>query len=197
MRESKRRIKNIATALICMAMCAAIFLALTACSCDGNKGTTARGTETVETEMNAGNDAEDIHNNNGGSNNNNSNENSTTQPTTTGNNTPTPGTSDHQHNWVAKTKTVHHDEVGHYEEKVIEKAWTEKKQTGTKTVVDKKAYDETVETIVGYRVIYQCTECGELFYGEGKTKEEAGNIAVHLACDHEFYDCPNMEHLHP
>ncbi|MCI5759335.1 MAG: S-layer homology domain-containing protein [Eubacterium sp.] len=120
----------------------------------------------------------------------------------------------HEHNWVAITKTVHHDAVTHeepvYEEKWVEDkpAWeetkvvsnsyykcnqcgftttnedemiihitdeyhsyafipeqdqtiyhdaeghTEKVQTGTKTVVDKQAYDETVTT--GYK----CSICG-------------------------------------
>jgi len=46
----------------------------------------------------------------------------------------------HTHNWVAQTKTVHHDEVGHYE-----------------TVVVQAAYDEEVENIT-YRSI--CNRCG-------------------------------------
>lgn len=45
---------------------------------------------------------------------------------------------------AAVTKTVHHDATGHYENV----------QTGTKTVVDQAAYDETVTT--GYK----CSGCG-------------------------------------
>lgn len=42
--------------------------------------------------------------------------------------------SSHIHDWVEQTKTVHHDETGHYEEV----------RTGTRTVVDEEAYDEPV-----------------------------------------------------
>lgn len=45
----------------------------------------------------------------------------------------------HTHTWVEQTSTVHHDATGHYESR----------QTGTRTVVDKEAWDETVVT--GYR----------------------------------------------
>ena len=44
--------------------------------------------------------------------------------------------------------TVHHDEVGHYEERTVTEAWDEK-------VLVNEAYDETV--VVGYR----CSICGE------------------------------------
>ena len=54
----------------------------------------------------------------------------------------------HVHNWVEKTKTVHHDAEGHYE----------KVQTGTETVVDEPAWDEPV-----YEWICECNECGAQF----------------------------------
>ena len=40
----------------------------------------------------------------------------------------------HVHTWVTNTETVHHDEVGHYEDVVV----------GTRTVVDEEEYDEPV-----------------------------------------------------
>lgn len=54
----------------------------------------------------------------------------------------------HVHNWVEKTKTVHHDAEGHYE----------KVQAGTETVVDEPAWDEPV-----YEWICECNECGAQF----------------------------------
>lgn len=48
---------------------------------------------------------------------------------------------------------VHHEATGHYESRLVADAWDEQVQTGTKTVVDKAAWDETVTH-------YVCTECG-------------------------------------
>lgn len=73
--------------------------------------------------------------------------NNNSQPSGTGSNTPSPsgGTSTasatpspstpqtqapettpaHKHNWVEKTRTVHHDATGHYEDVVVQEAWDE------------------------------------------------------------------------
>lgn len=49
-----------------------------------------------------------------------------TATTNTNNNTSSStSTSSHTHNWVAQTKTVHHDEVGHNEPYVVTEAWDE------------------------------------------------------------------------
>ena len=50
----------------------------------------------------------------------------------------------HTHTWKNMVKTVHHDATGHYE----------KKQTGTRTVVDEEEWDEAVYKSKGF-----CTEC--------------------------------------
>ena len=34
-------------------------------------------------------------------------------------------TSAHKHNWIEKTRTVHHDATGHYEDVVVQEAWDE------------------------------------------------------------------------
>lgn len=67
------------------------------------------------------------------------------------------------HNWVEQFKTVHHDEVGHYEDVqvLVKDAWTEtvyhaaEYTTERKWVVDSAAYDEQVTT--GWK----CSICGE------------------------------------
>ena len=51
----------------------------------------------------------------------------------------------HTHKWVNVTKTVHHAEKSHIE----------KCKVGTKTVVDKEAWDEDV-----YKLITTCSACG-------------------------------------
>jgi len=53
--------------------------------------------------------------------------------------------STHVHNWVEQTKTVRHDETGHYEEVEV----------GTQTVIDEEAYEEPV-----YQAKCICSACG-------------------------------------
>ena len=53
-----------------------------------------------------------------------------------------PQTQAHTHNWVEKTRTVHHEATGHYEDVVISEAW------------DEPVYD-MVE-------VHICAECGEI-----------------------------------
>lgn len=51
----------------------------------------------------------------------------------------------HEHIWVEQTKTVLHDETGHYEEVEV----------GTRTVIDEEAYEEPV-----YQAKCICSACG-------------------------------------
>ncbi|MBQ8052375.1 MAG: hypothetical protein IJ198_01015 [Lachnospiraceae bacterium] len=51
----------------------------------------------------------------------------------------------HEHTWVEQTKTVRHDETGHYEEVEV----------GTRTVIDEEAYEEPV-----YQAKCICSACG-------------------------------------
>ena len=63
----------------------------------------------------------------------------------------TPATPEHTHTWTPVTTTIHHDATGHYEDVVV----------GTKTVVDKAAWNEPVYEYRAYAV--KCLGCGEEF----------------------------------
>lgn len=63
----------------------------------------------------------------------------------------TPAASEHTHTWSPVTTTVHHDATGHYEDVIV----------GTRTVVDKEAWDEPVYEWTAYAV--KCLGCGSLF----------------------------------
>lgn len=52
----------------------------------------------------------------------------------------------HVHNWVSKTKTIHHDATGHYENKWVQ---------------DSAAWDETVTTYT-YEMHMFCRDCGAM-----------------------------------
>lgn len=67
----------------------------------------------------------------------------------------------HTHDWVEQTKTVHHDETGHYEEVM----------TGNRTVVDEEAYDEPV-----YEIKCVCSACG---YEADSTDEIGDHMDSH------------------
>lgn len=69
--------------------------------------------------------------------------------------------SPHVHDWVEQTKTVHHDETGHYEEVM----------TGKRTVVDEEAYDEPV-----YEIKCVCSACG---YEADSTDEIGDHMDSH------------------
>lgn len=63
----------------------------------------------------------------------------------------TPAAPEHTHTWSPVTTTVHHDATGHYEDVIV----------GTRTVVDKEAWDEPV-----YEWQYtktRCKGCGQIF----------------------------------
>lgn len=68
----------------------------------------------------------------------------------------------HTHKWVNVTKTVHHAEKSH----------TEKKQVGTKTVVDKEAWDEDV-----YKTVAKCSACK--YYSEDEDAVDIHTIKMH------------------
>ena len=63
----------------------------------------------------------------------------------------TPAAPEHTHTWSPVTTTVHHDATGHYEDVIV----------GTRTVVDKEAWDEPVYEWTAYAV--KCLGCGSLF----------------------------------
>lgn len=63
----------------------------------------------------------------------------------------TPATPEHTHTWTPVTTTIYHEATGHYEDVVV----------GTRTVVDKEAWDEPV-----YEWQYtktRCKGCGQIF----------------------------------
>ncbi|MFR4749418.1 MAG: hypothetical protein ACLT94_10320 [Lachnospira eligens] len=63
----------------------------------------------------------------------------------------TPTVPEHTHTWSPVTTTIHHDATGHYEDVVV----------GTKTVVDKAAWNEPVYEYRAYAV--KCLGCGKEF----------------------------------
>ena len=67
----------------------------------------------------------------------------------------------HEHHWVEKTRTVHHED-GHYETV----------QTGTKKVVDEPAWEEDI-----YEDYLECSECGARF-------TDAEDAAYHVVAEH-------------
>ena len=69
----------------------------------------------------------------------------------------------HTHTWVDVTKTVHHDEKSHIE----------KRQTGTKTVVDQEAWDEYIKETMAV-----CNKCG---YSSKSGKD----VAMHIVDEHD------------
>ena len=63
----------------------------------------------------------------------------------------TPSAPEHTHTWNPVTTTVHHEATGHYEDVVV----------GTRTVVDKEAWDEPVYEWRAYAI--RCKACGDEF----------------------------------
>jgi hypothetical protein len=82
----------------------------------------------------------------------------------------------HTHTWVDVTKTVHHDEKSH----------TEKKQVGTKTVVDQEAWDEDT-----YETLTICKKCG---YSSSNKRDVAEHIIdEHSDDDNVSYKTENVK----
>ena len=69
----------------------------------------------------------------------------------------------HTHTWKNMVKTVHHNATGHYE----------KKQTGTKTVVDEEEWDEEIYG----KAVGVCSECGF-------TSSDPLTMDLHLVFEH-------------
>lgn len=130
-----------------------------------NSGSKSNGSSNTGSSNTGSADKASNGNNNSG--NSSSNSNSANKPAEPTKPAETEKTA-HTHNWVAVTKTVHHDEVGHYE-----------------TVTVQAAYDEPVYES-GHVI---CGGCGKDF--------GVGNAAVEAWGDHadeDFYD--NCENYH-
>ena len=129
----------------------------------GNKNNGSSNTGSADKPSNGNNNSNNSGNNgpnNSGSNGNNSKPAEPTKPVE-------PEKPAHTHSWTPVTKTVHHDEVGHYE-----------------TVTVQAAYDEPV-----YESVVICGGCGKNF--------GSGEAACEAALDHtmeDFYD--NCENYH-
>ena len=109
----------------------------------------------------------------------------TTFPTPTTTQTPTaaPTTTAHTHNWVAVTKTVHHDAV-------TSQVWKEDSAAWDETVVTKAAWDEQVLVHEAYDE--------QVLVSEAYDEPVYGRVAICNACGHEFWD-PNDDidvHMH-
>ena len=152
-------------------------------STDNTASSDGVGSEDKETSSNSGTSNSESKPSNGSSSNSSSNSNTSTggstsnsgsssnsKPSTGGsssNSKPsTGGTSNsggtskpdtHNHNWVAVTEQVHHDEQGHWEEYVVSQAWTE----------EVPVYEE--------REISVCSTCGADITGG-----EAAHIKNHM-----------------
>ena len=85
-------------------------------------------------------------------------------PSTPASSTPAPTVTEttHTHNWVQKTRTVHHEATGHYEDVVISEAW-----------------DEPVYTTVWKSI---CNGCGADITANPAAHCEERMLAGHLEC---------------
>ena len=104
-------------------------------------------------------------------------------PTTTQTPTAAPTTTAHTHNWVAVTKTVHHDAV-------TSQVWKEDSAAWDETVVTKAAWDEQVLVHEAYDE--------QVLVSEAYDEPVYGRVAICNACGHEFWD-PNDDidvHMH-
>ena len=87
--------------------------------------------------------------------------------------TPTaPTTTAHTHNWVAVTKTVHHDAV-------TSQVWKEDSAAWDETVVTKAAWDE--------QVLSQAAYDEQVLVSEAYDEPVYGWVDVCNACDHHFW----------
>ena len=104
-------------------------------------------------------------------------------PTTTQTPTAAPTTTAHTHNWVAVTKTVHHDAV-------TSQVWKEDSAAWDETVVTKAAWDE--------QVLSQAAYDEPVLVSEAYDEPVYGWVGVCNACGHKFFD-PNEDidvHMH-
>ena len=98
-------------------------------------------------------------------------------PTTTQTPTTAPTTTAHTHNWVAVTKTVHHDAV-------TNQVWKEDTAAWDETVVTKAAWDE--------QVLSQAAYDEQVLVQEAYDEPVYAWVAICNRCGHEFLD-PNED----
>ena len=94
-------------------------------------------------------------------------------PTTTQTPTAAPTTTAHTHNWVAVTKTVHHDAV-------TSQVWKEDSAAWDETVVTKAAWDEQVLSQEAYDE--------QVLVSEAYDEPVYGRVDICNNCGHEFWD---------
>lgn len=94
-------------------------------------------------------------------------------PTTTQTPTAAPTTTAHTHNWVAVTKTVHHDAV-------TSQVWKEDSAAWDETVVTKAAWDEQVFSQAAYDE--------PVLVSEAYDEPVYGRVDICNNCGHEFWD---------
>ena len=94
-------------------------------------------------------------------------------PTTTQTPTAAPTTTAHTHNWVAVTKTVHHDAV-------TSQVWKEDSAAWDETVVTKAAWDE--------QVLSQAAYDEQVLVSEAYDEPMYGRVDICNNCGHEFWD---------
>lgn len=113
----------------------------------GNANNSENGEPLAPSDNNNNNNTgnSNVTNNNSNNNNNNNDSNDNKHSDST------PEKPNHTHTWNPVTATVHHEATGHYEDVVV----------GTRTVIDKEAWDEPV-----YEWQYtkaRCKACGQIF----------------------------------
>lgn len=94
-------------------------------------------------------------------------------PTTTQTPTAAPTTTAHTHNWVAVTKTVHHDAV-------TSQVWKEDTAAWDETVVTKAAWDD--------QVLSQAAYDEQVLVSEAYDEPVYGRVDICNNCGHEFWD---------
>lgn len=102
-------------------------------------------------------------------------------PTTTQTPTATPTTTAHTHNWVAVTKTVHHDAV-------TSQVWKEDSAAWDETVVTKAAWDE--------QVLSQAAYDEQVLVSEAYDEPVYGWVGVCNACGHHFWTADDDVDVH-
>ena len=102
-------------------------------------------------------------------------------PTTTQTPTATPTTTAHTHNWVAVTKTVHHDAV-------TSQVWKEDSAAWDETVVTKAAWDE--------QVLSQAAYDEQVLVSEAYDEPVYGWVDVCNACGHHFWTADDDVDVH-
>ena len=102
-------------------------------------------------------------------------------PTTTQTPTAAPTTTAHTHNWVAVTKTVHHDAV-------TSQVWKEDSAAWDETVVTKAAWDE--------QVLSQAAYDEQVLVSEAYDEPVYGWVGVCNACGHHFWTADDDVDVH-